>query len=43
MILFGNPSDHQDDRPMFQNDHLVRVCMPGSFIEQRRGRIEKVK
>lgn len=28
---------------MFQNNHLVRVWMPDSFLGQRRGGVEEVK
>ena len=36
-------SDQEDGKLMSQNSHLVRVCMPGSFIEQRWRGVEEVK
>ena len=39
MTLFGKLVD-QDDRTMSQNNHLVSIWMPTSFIEQRRGGVE---
>ena len=41
--LFGKPADWEDSRLMSQNNHLVRVWMPGSFIEQRTREVEEVK
>ena len=39
--LFGKPDDREDGRLMSQNNHLVGVWMPGSFIEQRGGEVSK--
>ena len=41
--LFGKPADWEDGILMSWNKHLVRVWMPGSFIEQRVREVEKVK
>ena len=38
-----NMSDQEDGKIMSPNNHLVRVCMPGSFIEQRWRGVEEVK
>ena len=43
MTLFRKLADREDDRLMSQNNHLVEVWMPGSFIEQRGGGGSKVK
>ena len=41
MPLFRKLADREDGRLMSQNNHLVSFCMPGSFIEQRRGGVKK--
>ena len=41
--LFGKPADREDSRLKSQNNHLIRVWMPVSFIEQRGGGDEEVK
>ena len=33
--LLRKPSDQEDGRLVPQNNHLIRVWMPGSFIYQR--------
>ena len=35
MTLFGDSTDQEYGRLMSQNKHLIRVWMPGSFIDQR--------
>ena len=35
VTLFGKTTDQEDGRLMSQNNHLIQVWMPGSFIEQR--------
>ena len=37
--LFGKPADWEDGRlkSYKKKNHLLRVCTPGSFIEQRWG------
>ena len=42
MTLFGKPADREDGRIVSQKDHLIRVWMPVSFIEQRGGGGEEV-
>jgi len=39
--LFGKPDDREDGRLMSQNNHLVGVWMPGSFMDQRWGEVRK--
>ena len=39
--LFGNPADRKDYRLVPQNNHLIGVWMPGSFIDQRERSNEK--
>ena len=41
--LFRKPADEEDGRLMSQNNHLVRVLVPGSFIGQRGRGVENVK
>ena len=43
MNLFGKPADQEDDRLAPQSNHLLRVCMPGSFIDERERSNEKLK
>ena len=43
MTLFGKLADREDDRLMSQNNHLIGVWMPDSFIKQREGGGSKVK
>ena len=38
MPKFGKPVDQEDGRLMSQNNHLLGVWMPGSFINQRLGK-----
>ena len=38
MTLLGKLADQEDSRLPSQNNHLIEVWMPGSFIEQRAGR-----
>ena len=38
MTLFGKLADGKDGGLMSQNNHLIGVWMPGSFIVQRWGR-----
>ena len=38
MTLFGQLADHEDNRQPSQNNHIIKVWIPGSFIEQRAGR-----
>ena len=42
MTLFRKPADQEDGRLMSQNNHLVRVWMPGSFIEPEREMMRKL-
>ena len=35
LILFGELVDQEDGRLRSQNNHSVRVWMPGSFMDQR--------
>ena len=35
MTLFGQPADREDGRLASQNNHLVGVWMPVSFMGQR--------
>ena len=37
MSLFGKP-DLEDGRLISQNNHVVRVWFPGSFMDQKWGR-----
>ena len=37
ITLFGKSTDWEDGRLRPQNNHLIRVWMPGSFIEQSLG------
>ena len=41
--VFGELVDQEDSRLRSQNNHSVRVRMPGSFMGQRWGRGEKPK
>ena len=43
MTLFGKPADPEDGRLKSQNNHLIGVWMPVSFIAQRQGGDEEVK
>jgi len=36
MALFGKPTDGEDGRLKSQNNHLVEVWMPDSFIEPEK-------
>ena len=38
MTLFGKLADQEDGKLISQNDHLIGVCVPASFIEQRESR-----
>lgn len=42
LTLFRKPAEKEDSRLMSQNNHLIRVQMTGSFIEQRWGEGEEV-
>ena len=35
MTLLGKTSDQEYGRIVFQNNHLIKVWMPGSLIEHR--------
>ena len=39
--LFRKPADQVDGRLMCQNNYLVGVWMPGSFMDQRWGEVRK--
>ena len=39
--LFGKLADREDGRLMPQNNHLVGVWIPGSFMDQRWREIRK--
>ena len=41
--LFGKQADRKDDRLVPQNNHLIGVWMPGSFIDQRERSNEELK
>ena len=43
MTLFGKPADREDGRVKSQNNHLIGVWMPVSFIAQRWGGDGEVK
>ena len=43
MTLFGKPSDQEDGRLAPQNNRLIGVRMPGSFINQRERSNEELK
>ena len=43
MTLFGKPADREDGRLAPQNNHLLGVWMPGSFIHQRERNKEELK
>ena len=43
MTLFGKPADREDGRLAPQNNHLLGVWMPGSFIDQRKRINEELK
>ena len=43
MTLFGKPADRKDGRLAPQNNHLIWVWMPGSFIDQRERSNEELK
>ena len=40
MILFRKLVDLENGRLVSQNNHLVGVQIPGSFVEHRRGGVE---
>ena len=39
--LIGEPTDQEDGKLAPQNNHLIGVWMPGSFIDQRWGEVKK--
>ena len=41
MTLFRKLADQEDGRLISQNKHLIRVWMPGSFIEQNREEVRR--
>ena len=41
MTSFEKPADREDGRLMSQNNHLVGVWMPGSFMDQSWGEVSK--
>ena len=41
--LIGEPADREDGRLVPQNNHLIGVWMPGSFIDQRERSNEELK
>ena len=43
MTLFGKPADRKDGRLAPQNNHLIWVWMPGSFIDQRERSNQELK
>ena len=43
MTLLGKLADQEDGRLKSQNNHLIGVWMPVSFIAQRGGGDEEVK
>ena len=43
MTLFRELADQEDGRLISQNKHLIRVWMPGSFIDQRERSNEELK
>ena len=43
ITLFRELADGEDGRLMSQNNHLIGVWMPGSFIDQRERSSEKLK
>ena len=43
MTLFGKPAGREDGRLKSQNNHLIGVWMPVSFIAQRGGGDEEVE
>ena len=43
MTLFGKLADGKDGGLMSQNNYLIGVCMPNSFLDQRCGGGEKTK
>ena len=43
MTLFQKFTDQEDGTPMSQNNQMVEVWMPGSFIEHRVGGGEEIK
>ena len=43
MTLFRKPSDQEDGRLAPQNNHLIGIWMPGSFIDQREKSNEELK
>ena len=43
MTLLGKPADQEDGRLVSPKNHLIRVWMSVSFIEQRGGGGEEVK
>ena len=43
MTLFQKFTDQEDGTPMSQNNHIIEVWMPGSFIEHRARGGEEIK
>ena len=43
MTLFGEPADQEDGRQMSEHNHLTRVWVPGSLMDQRWGKGEETK
>ena len=43
MTSFGKPDDQQGGRLAPRSNHLVRVWMPGSFIEPKRKKNEELR
>ena len=41
--LIGEPADQEDGRLGLQNNHLIEVWMPDSFIDQREGSNKELK
>ena len=41
--LIGEPADQEDGRLGLQNNHLIEVWMPDSFIYQRERSSEELK
>ena len=39
--LIREPADQEDGKLAPQNNHLIGVWMPGSFIDQRWGEVKK--
>ena len=43
VTLFGKPADQEDGGLTSPQNHIIRVWIPVSFTEQRRGEGEEVK